>query len=124
MLTVIGRRSFIGRLLGNGLTGTAVGISQGGLLTQLEHEIEVSCLPIDLPESIEVDITDVEMDGAILVKDLVVPENVKITSDPEMLILHVSPPKTQEVEEDVDAADGEADGENADSKTDAEESKE
>jgi large subunit ribosomal protein L25 len=108
--------------------GTAAGIAQGGILTQLEHEIEVSCLPNDLPESIEVDITELEMDGSILVKELVVPENVKITSDPEMLVLQVAQPKVQEEETDTeDEAEGEvrAEGEaGPEGETGAEESKE
>jgi large subunit ribosomal protein L25 len=100
--------------------GTAAGLSQGGILNQLEHEIEVSCLPNDLPESIEVDITDLEMDGAILVKDLVLPENVKVVSDPDMLVLQVAPPRVQEEETEAEAEEGAE----AEAGTEAEEGKE
>ncbi len=99
--------------------GTAVGTSQGGILTQVEHEIEVSCLPNDLPESIEVDITNLEMDGTILVKELIVPDNVKIITDSEMVVLLVAPPRVQEEETGADAetdAETDADAEVQESK--------
>ena len=105
--------------------GTAEGLSQGGILTQLEHEIEVLCLPNDLPESVEVDVTDLEIDGTILVKDLVLPEKVKVTSDPDMLILQVASPKIQEEEEvETEAEEGAETGEGAETETETKEDKE
>ncbi len=89
--------------------GTAAGLSQGGILTQVEHEIEVACLPNDLPESVEVDIAGLELDAAILAKDIVLPENVKLVSDLEMAIFHVHLPKTQSSEATEEAeGEGEA----------------
>jgi large subunit ribosomal protein L25 len=83
--------------------GTAAGFTQGGILSQPEHEIEVSCLPINLPESIEVDITALELDETILAGSLILPANVKLESDPDMLILRIAPPKIQDAEEDAEA---------------------
>jgi large subunit ribosomal protein L25 len=104
--------------------GTAVGLSQGGILTQLEHEVEVSCLPDNLPEFVEVDITELEMDGAIFVKDLILPKDVKVKSDADMLILHIAPPKVQEVKEEVEAATEVEEGAEAVTEGGAEKSKE
>ncbi len=69
--------------------GTAVGISQGGVLEQVMHEIEVSCLPKDIPESIEVDVSSLELDKAIQIKDLVLPEGVKPVDPPNQTVFHV-----------------------------------
>ena len=101
--------------------GSAVGMAQGGILSQPEHEVEVSCLPSDLPESIEVDISALELDEHILVKDLVLPPNVKLESDPDMLILRIAPPKVQEEaeeESDADAVEGDV-GAEADAEAEA-----
>jgi len=69
--------------------GIPIGISQGGVLEQLLHEINVSCLPGDIPESIEVDVTGLELDKAILVKDLPMPEKVKVLNQPNSVVFHV-----------------------------------
>ncbi len=69
--------------------GIAIGISQGGVLEQLLHEIDVSCLPGDIPESIEVDVTGIELDKGILVKDLLIPEKVKVLNQPNAVVFHV-----------------------------------
>lgn len=69
--------------------GIAVGISQGGVLEQLMHEIEISCLPGNIPESIEVDVTTLELDKAIHVKDLVMPEGVNAITPGNQAVCHV-----------------------------------
>ena len=83
--------------------GTAAGASVGGLVDQIMHELEVTCLPADLPESFEVDVTEVEINQSLYVKDVVLPENVETTLDPEQVILHVAEPKVKlEAEEEGD----------------------
>lgn len=69
--------------------GIAIGISQGGVLEQLLHEINVSCLPGDIPESIEIDVTGLELDKGILIKDLPLPANVKVLNQPNAVVFHV-----------------------------------
>lgn len=80
---------------------------QGSLLTN-KDEIEVECLPADLPQNIEVDIsvlTDFEKD--IHVSDLKVPAGVEVKDDPEELIANVEAPRSEEemaeLEEPVEA---------------------
>ncbi len=85
------------------LTGTAVGVkNEGGVLTQILHEVEVECLPGNIPEHIEVDISDLAMNASILVKDLPHAENLKFLSAEDEMVAHVTP-----VKEDV-AADAAA----------------
>lgn len=76
--------------------GTAVGTSQGGLLEIVTHEIEVKCLPGNLPESLELDVTELKLDNAIHVRELNLPEGVSTSDDPEKIIVHVVSPQVEE----------------------------
>ena len=76
------------------LTGTAVGVkTQGGILTQILHEVELECLPGNIPSHIDVDITNLEMNGSILVKDLPHAGDLKFLSGEEEMVAHVTPMK-------------------------------
>jgi len=75
----------------------------GGILNRSMLEIEVEALPQDLPHSISVDISKIkELDQSIYVKDLSVPNNVKILFDPETVIATVSLPKEETISEPID----------------------
>ena len=97
-----------------GYTGTPAGAAEGGMLSQTSYEIEVSCLPANLPDSIEVDVTDLELGDSLLIKDIVMPEDVTCTEEPESTIFYVSLPKaqqeTEETEGEGEAEEGEAEG--------------
>src|SRR5512141_82777 len=90
------------------LRGEAKGVKQqGGIVDFLHREIEVECLPTDIPEKIEIDISELLMNQAIRVREL--PENPKwkITSEPDMMIVHVVAPKA-EVAAEAEAAEAAA----------------
>ncbi len=72
------------------------GVSAGGILQQVMHELEIVCLPKDMPEFIEVSVAGIELGAALLVKDLVMPEGVTAHADPEAIVFHVMQPKLQE----------------------------
>lgn len=80
------------------LTGTAVGIREGGILESFVHELEVECLPKDLPGSIDLDITDLELGNSLHVRDLDVPAGVQILNSPDQVVCTVAH-KRAEVEE-------------------------
>ncbi len=88
--------------------GEAIGVKQeGGVLQHVMWEVEIECLPINIPDKIEVDITSLKIGGTLSVKDVLPPEGVKILGDPESIIFNVEHVKT--VEETVAApAEGEA----------------
>jgi large subunit ribosomal protein L25 len=89
-------------------TGSAKGVSQGGLFNQLVYEIEVSCLPTDLPETIAVDVTEMDIDDTFYIKDVILPENVIAVSDLETVIFNLAQPKVKEEATEEDAsAEGE-----------------
>ncbi len=89
--------------------------AQGGTLVKVLSEIEVECLPSDLPHNIIVDISPlVNFEHSILVKDLKVPERVTVITDAEETVVKVQPPRDVEAElaapvvEDVSAVEGAA----------------
>lgn len=76
------------------LSGVPLGVrTQGGVLTQILHEVEIECLPDNIPGHIDVDITDLEMNASILVKDLPHAENLKFLSGEDEMVAHVTPVK-------------------------------
>jgi len=82
--------------------GEAVGVKQeGGSLEHLLWEVEVECLPTNIPKNIEVDISSLKMGEAIYIKDIVFPQGVKHLNDPAAIILHVVAPMKEEVPAEV-----------------------
>lgn len=92
------------------LVGEAVGVTQeGGVLDHLLRELEVECLPTDLVEAIEADVSELKIDDTILVSDLNVDPRLTVLTDGDIAVAGVSPPtKEEEVvpEEAVEAAEG------------------
>ena len=78
------------------LTGTSIGVKEGGLLEHRLHEIDIECLPKDIPESIEVDITELHIGESIHVSDLSLPESVKILNFMEQSVVSVTTVKAEE----------------------------
>ena len=77
--------------------GEAIGVKQeGGSLEHLLWEVEVECLPTNIPKDIQVDITALKMGDAIHIKDIVFPEGVKPLNDPAAIVLHVAAPMKEE----------------------------
>ena len=78
--------------------GEAIGVKQeGGSLEHLLWEIEVECLPTNIPKEIQIDVTALKMGDAIHVKDMVFPAGVKPLADPIAVVLHVVAPMKEEV---------------------------
>ena len=73
--------------------GVAAGILEGGIVTQILHEITVECLPADLPEAVDCPIAHLKLDQAMHLKDLPLPPRVKAVGEPEILLVHVQKPK-------------------------------
>jgi len=80
------------------LNGAAVGIREGGILESFVHELEVECLPKDLPEAIEIDIANLEIGHSIHVRNLNAPSGVQILNSPDQVICTIVH-KRAEVEE-------------------------
>jgi large subunit ribosomal protein L25 len=91
------------------LVGDAEGVSRGGVLEQLVHAVTVEAKPGDVPPSLEIDISALEIGDSVHVSDLVVPAVVTIRNDPGDLVAQVSAPRVAEAEEaEAAAEEGEA----------------
>jgi large subunit ribosomal protein L25 len=83
--------------------GKAHGVELGGVLEQVLREIEVECLPGDIPSGINVDVSLLDIGDSIHIEDITL-EKAKILADPEQTIVTVVPPTVYEepvVEEEV-----------------------
>ncbi len=83
------------------IVGEAPGVKLGGILTQNLNLVDIYCLPADIPENIEVDISALDIGQHIPVSDLVVAENIEIQSSPETPIIAVQAPRGEEEVEEV-----------------------
>ena len=77
---------------------------QGGVLDIVHRQIELECLPADIPNHIELDVTEMMVGQSIRVKDVPANPKWKVLSDPEMMILHVIIPKVEETPAPAEAA--------------------
>lgn len=109
--------------------GKSVGVEEGGMLNIVRREIEVFCLPGDIPESFEIDISELDIGDSIHLEDLPLGENVEVDSDVNYTVVTVLSPKIEEVEaveeEEEGLEEGEegAEGEAAESEAEPEEDK-
>ena len=88
------------------LTGTSTGVkNSGGVLQHILREISVECFPGDIPENIEIDVTNMDIGDSLHVSDLTV-ENARILADDETVVATVSAPRKVE-EEEVEVEEGE-----------------
>ena len=77
-------------------TGRAIGIANGGILQPLERTIEVECLPLEIPEAIEVDVTEIGIHDVIHVSSLKFASNIKPIFDTDYPVVTVLPPTVAE----------------------------
>jgi large subunit ribosomal protein L25 len=85
------------------LTGTAKGVSdEGGILQQVSRTLEISCLPDNIPDSFELDVTDLNIGDSLHVSDLKIPQDIEVLVEGELTIATVVPPtKVEEIEPEV-----------------------
>lgn len=75
--------------------------ADGGILDHPVRELQVECLPINIPQRIEVHVEELKIGDSIRVKDLVVPAGIKVLTDPELTVLSVMPPHVEKPAEEV-----------------------
>ena len=97
------------------LAGEAVGVKQqGGLVDFVTREVQVECMPSEIPEHIEVDISELRVGDGVRLRDRSEGVAWKPVSDPDTLLVHVLPPKVEESEDEAAEAEGAAAGEGED----------
>jgi large subunit ribosomal protein L25 len=88
-------------------TGKSVGVEMGGMLQIIRRELEVLCLPNQVPENITIDVSDLEIGDSLHVEDLLLEEDVEVLADVNFTILTVLSPKAEEEEEEVEGEEEE-----------------
>jgi len=79
--------------------GDAVGVkTEGGFVDFITREIEVECLPQDIPEHIEIDISHLHLRQSFKVGDVNVSEGIKLITDPDSMLVHIELPTKEEIE--------------------------
>ena len=91
--------------------GEPRGVKQeGGLLDFVHREIVVECLPADIPENIELDVTELMVGGNIRVRDVIEGQKWKAVTDLDTMLVHVVPPRVEEEPEEEAEAEVATDG--------------
>lgn len=91
------------------VVGTSKGVERGGYLQVVRHSLEVSCLPTDVPTSIPIDISDLDIGDSVHVEDIAVGEKVSLLYDTNFTVVTVVAPSVEEeVPEEEVLEEGEA----------------
>ncbi|MGB6894579.1 MAG: 50S ribosomal protein L25/general stress protein Ctc [Dehalococcoidia bacterium] len=88
-------------------TGKAKGVEIGGILQTIRRELEVQCLPLDVPESIEIDITDLDIGDTIHLLDIPRQSEIEFLDDENFTVVTIVSPK---IEEEVEPVEEEEEG--------------
>ena len=86
-------------------SGEAQGVKLGGLLVQMLNSVTIKCKPAEIPEFLEIDVTDMEMNTNLFVKDITLPEDVEMITAEDIAVVSVQEPKEEKEEEVVEAAE-------------------
>jgi large subunit ribosomal protein L25 len=81
------------------LTGTAVGVTNGGILENIRRELMVTCLPGKLTNTIEVDISNLDIGDTLHLGDIRLPEGMRAMDDAHLAVAVIAAPTVAEVEE-------------------------
>lgn len=88
--------------------GHPAGSAHGGQLEQILHELEIECLPADLPETIVIEVSAMGLDETMHVSDLVLPEGIAAVTDEGQPVFQVRLPRTVALDEEEAAGEEEA----------------
>jgi len=88
--------------------GKAVGVVRGGILQPIAREVEVECLPMDIPEYIDVEVSSLDIGNSLHISDLAIPASVVATYETDFPVVSVVPPTVEKAPtaEAVPAAEG------------------
>ena len=89
------------------LEGTPVGVKlQGGIVDFVTRELEIECLPGDIPAKILVDVSHLELGKHLRVSDIKVSDKVHVLMEPELVVVHVIQPRAEEVAAEAAPVEG------------------
>ncbi len=91
--------------------GTPVGVLEGGVFSPQRTHVIIEALPTAIPSNIELDVSEIEIGGSLRIADLPPIEGVAYTEDPEAVVMSVTTPAAEIVEEPEEELEGEEEGE-------------
>jgi large subunit ribosomal protein L25 len=91
--------------------GKSIGVEMGGLFQIIRRDLEVECYPNNIPESIEIDISALEIGDSVHVEDIPLKEGIEIPHDVDFTVVTILSPKVEE--EEVEEEEGLEEGEGA-----------
>ena len=107
------------------LVGDSIGVKEGGVLSQSLTQVEISCYPTDVPEQIELNINDLEINAALSVGDIETgSEDIELISDANLNIVSITTPVSEEVADEEVEGDEDSDGKDSSDEKADESSKE
>ena len=107
------------------LVGDAIGVKEGGVLSQSLTQVEISCYPTDVPEQIDLKIDDLEMNSALSVGDIDTgSEDIELISDANLNIVSITTPVSEEVADEEVEDNEDSDGKDSSDEKADESSKE
>jgi large subunit ribosomal protein L25 len=80
-------------------TGQAKGVEEGGVLQLVRHEVEIFCFPNNIPESLEVDVTDMDIGDSKHMDEVSIDESFELVDEANYTIVTILSPKTEEAED-------------------------
>ena len=78
------------------------GVAEGGIFNQELRELNIEALPGDIPDSVQYDVSGLEMNATVTLEVLVAPQGVTLLDDPETVIATITPPTLEPVEEEIE----------------------
>ena len=87
--------------------GDSKGVEEGGILQIIRRELDVVCKPADAPDTIQIDVTDLDVGDAVHVEDIDLGENVEIPHDVNFTVITIVAPSVEEEEVEEDEEDDE-----------------
>ncbi len=90
------------------LHGDAIGLRNGGILLENLHSVVVRCPAGQIPETLLLDVSDLDVGGQKIAGDLVLPEGVELVTPPETVIVNITKPRGAAAGDDAEEAEAEA----------------
>ena len=78
--------------------GDSQGVKLGGILVQMLNSVSVKCKPSEIPEFLEIDVTKMEMNSNLFVKDIILPDDVEMLTSEDIAVVSVQEPKEEKEE--------------------------
>jgi len=101
-------------------TGSPAGVKEGGILTPARNTIRIEALPTQIPGSVELDVSDLQINDTLRVSDLLPIEGVVFLDDPDALLVMVSPPTIEAIPEPTEEEGEEGEGPGEETEAEAE----